>query len=276
MITATTNLGANFKLITIMFMFGICSYQFFWKIPPYIAYFILFLLVIFLVLNKYWLNYHFNKSINKKLSFFICYNLLSIICGYIYMLVNLQLFKHNSEITTVLEGKKITVAATVLKTNQIINNSYAAYPNATYPNADYLNAAYSKTYNFIKLDLTIDKVWCKDCNQSQLSKLKKFLIGGKIKASWFNPKTKILPGDQWMLLIQIIKPRNFKTIGSFDIEKQMFSQRIKMLGKIIKSTENKLIHQPKHSWTLNTIKYLFQEKIKDHFNTLPLKKNPYF
>lgn len=164
-------------------------------------------------------------------------NLCSIIIGLSWMLLHVEIFKHHSYQSCLLEGKRILIQGEVL--------------SVAYSEKQYL----TKVVKYVELDFVMHKI-VKPEPDNRDKKLKH-----KIRLKWLNPSNNVSIGDSWQLYVKLKKPRNFSTHGSFDLEKYLFAQRIEMVGQVINSPNNMLIARDQLTCSINKIRYLVANKI---------------
>ena len=220
----------NIQFLVIYFLIGICLFQviYYFNIKLFNLLFLILLINISLILLNYFINstkillYLFgNKS--------ILINTFSLFLGLFWINLQVYNFTKDSNLSGLIEGKSIIIQATVL-------NVIYRYKN----NANNANQV-------IELDLLVNKIinnfdLKNSINPKHFINIYKFLINNKIRLTWKTNKI-ILPGNVWQLSVRLKKPRNFSTLGNLDLEKQLFMQRIKLIGVVTNNNaiSNKLI-----------------------------------
>lgn len=157
------------------------------------------------------------------------------------MWLHIDNFKNHTPLSCLVEGTPVLVQGKVL------NLAYIERQN------------YGKTIKYAEFDLQINKIIKLSSGDQP-----KHIIntnGDKVRLKWFVPNNQLSSGDYWQLYVQLRKPRNFYTKGSFDLEKYLFVQRIKMIGKVISNSNNLMIKHSKFGVLLALIRQFIINKI---------------
>jgi len=64
-------------------------------------------------------------------------------------------------------------------------------------------------------------------------------IPRRIRLSWYNAPTALVPGDRWQLLVRLRPPTGSSNPGGFDYERWLLQKRIGALGYVRRSNRNK-------------------------------------
>jgi competence protein ComEC len=64
-------------------------------------------------------------------------------------------------------------------------------------------------------------------------------IPSRIRLSWYNAPTTLVPGDRWQLLVRLRPPAGSSNPGGFDYERWLLHKRIGALGYVRRSNRNK-------------------------------------
>ncbi len=246
----------NIQFLVIYFLIGICLFQVIYHFN--VKLFNLLLLVLLINISLILLNYFINST--KILPYLfngksILLNICSLFLGLFWINIQAYNFKKNSHLWELTENKPIIIHATVL--------------NVIYRHKN-------NTNQIVELDLLVNKIinnfaLTNLINPKHFININNFLINNKIRLTWKTNKI-ILPGNIWQLSVRFKKPRNFSTLGNLDLEKQLFMQRIKLIGVVAnnntasnKSINNKLISNTPlsfvHTCWINKIRRILFNKL---------------
>ena len=222
----TLNLSIDIKSFCLCFLFGICSIKLFYYNKSYLLVALTLLILVF-----YYLGFKCNKF--KGLFLWLITNLFACVLGFIWMWLQVALFKHHNNLLSHLEGKKALVQGKVLSLVELGKSKL------------------NQSTKALQIDLELNKVF--DQNTGAY----------KIRLVWFNPNQKIFVGDYWQFCVNLKKPRNFYTKGSLDIEKYYFSERIHMQGKVIFCSDNLIIKKNKYGSIMHKLRHSLSTKVND-------------
>ena len=233
----------NIQFFASFFLFGICLLQMFYY---YKSYLLLILILLLLFCYCLYLHYKFNQF--KHLLLWLALNLFSVGLGFSWMWLHVDLFKKNSWLSCLVEGKPMLVQGKIIDVSYPIQSSLdAELPSSI------------KSGKSVEFDVKIYKLISSTTND-MFNGIPN-AINNKVRLKWINAHNNILPGDDWQLYLKLKKPRNFSTYGSFDLEKHLFVQRIEMVGKVINSSKNLLINSNKTNCSINKIRNFIANKI---------------
>ena len=247
----------SLKIFTIGFFIGVCLPQFYPKSINFYFLPVIFLLI-FLVITFFTLCVFINNEFKQLVRILpdLTVNLIGICLGFVWMWININSFKKNSELYDILDDKIIAIIAQVLDVKNIMKPDF-------------------NLINKYQLDLKIKQVLIDPKLTIKLVNFK-CLENNKFRVEWIAPKNLIIPGDYWQLFIRLKKPHNFATKGSFDVEKYFFAKRIKMLGKVVSKNNNILISRNYYSCVISKIRWYLISYFNLLMNDWDLKKKVFY
>ncbi len=86
-------------------------------------------------------------------------------------------------------------------------------------------------------------------------------LRGKIKLGWYRTNQTISAGETLRLQVRLKRPHGFMNKGGFDYEKRLFTQRVKAMGYVRESVENKVLYQAPW-YSVNHFRAQLQQKIR--------------
>ena len=92
----------------------------------------------------------------------------------------------------------------------------------------------------------------------------------KTRLNWYQRPGDVVPGEKWQFQVRLKRPYGFRNPGGFDYEGWLFQQRIRALGYIIASGNNRRLHD--HDWySLDSVRYSLRTTVSRVLEEHPFK-----